>query len=906
VNESAKPAPSANGEPGADGITAALPGGAPEPPPAAPPLTPVGWLAQNGPYLAVLLVLVGLLYYYTGLEGVYKAVLVVFGLGFVIFIHELGHFATAKWCDVHVKTFSIGFGPALPGCSWQRGETTYKIAILPLGGYVQMVGEGSDGDEEEDDPRSFKNKTVGQRMLIISAGVIMNIILGAICFIVVYQLNGVPRSPAAISRIDPGSPAWQKGVHTGSWITKLGDLSDPSFAEMKLEVALSPAAKVYRNAFWGSILLLLVGLAAVATSLLVAKGVFRGDSWGYAVLAGLLACIGVLLIVLSVSGFRDFGPKLAPSIPFTFVRMVDGKEIKQEIDLNPKPRDANTNMPAIGVLGQASGIKLVKKSPNGLRDVPATRDSAAAAARVLDLEPGDRVLKATNPSDKDGALTDVAGFGELCRRMRRLAGEPMTIVVRRKETGLPEEIKVPAQGFEFEDAIYATTDPQTPDEPFQLKPLDPAPPQLVGETANEDRCPFDLQRRMQALAAKPLVLQVKRGPDFKKVNILVPPAYHMTLPLRMKMGKVAAIRDHARAVDKVKPGDVITQVGVVAAGATEPRKEDVLTDFDPVKLPYLLQTAVKSKTGSSEVALKVLRPRDAGNREAVVESEWIVLPWDEEWSLNDETPVMRFSPMSIPELGIAYYVDSTVQAVTDEERAGGIEPGDVIEQIRFRKLTKKAGEEWSDPSEMNSNRDGENVYDEWAYFFFVWMQSLEYPDVELTVSRRQKQLDKPVRLVLTEDKGWPLADRGLYFVPVMKLLKSDGLGQALKFGWNDTVTSIKQIYLTLARLISRDVSPKMLGGPIEIAAQSFAAAEDPWMLTLFLGLISVNLAVVNFLPIPILDGGHMVFLIYEKLRGKPPSEGVRAAATWLGLLIILALMVFVFYLDIKRRFFGGS
>ena len=159
---------------------------------------------------------------------------------------------------------------------------------------------------------------------------------------------------------------------------------------------------------------------------------------------------------------------------------------------------------------------------------------------------------------------------------------------------------------------------------------------------------------------------------------------------------------------------------------------------------------------------------------------------------------------------------------------------------------------------------------------------------------------------MTEDKSWPLAYRGLHFQDVMKLLKADSLPQALQFGWKDTVSSIKQIYLTLARLISGDVSTEMLGGPIEIASQTFTAAQDPWLLILFLGMISVNLAVVNFLPIPILDGGHMVFLIYEKLRGKPPSEGVRAAATWFGLLIILGLMAFVFYLDIKRRFFGGG
>src|SRR5262249_38739237 len=87
--------------------------------------------------------------YQVGIDWVIQALMVAVGLGFVIFIHELGHFLAAKFCDVHVQTFSIGFGPALPGCSFVRGETTYKIAAIPLGGYVNMVGEGPEADEDE-------------------------------------------------------------------------------------------------------------------------------------------------------------------------------------------------------------------------------------------------------------------------------------------------------------------------------------------------------------------------------------------------------------------------------------------------------------------------------------------------------------------------------------------------------------------------------------------------------------------------------------------------------------------------------------------------------------------------------------------------------------------------------------
>src|SRR5262245_44159748 len=80
------------------------------------------WLAQNGITLAILAAFVGFFVY----RGVDLTVvgLVAVGLGFVIFVHELGHFLAAKWCDVHVETFSIGFGPALPYCQYKWGETT--------------------------------------------------------------------------------------------------------------------------------------------------------------------------------------------------------------------------------------------------------------------------------------------------------------------------------------------------------------------------------------------------------------------------------------------------------------------------------------------------------------------------------------------------------------------------------------------------------------------------------------------------------------------------------------------------------------------------------------------------------------------------------------------------------------
>jgi regulator of sigma E protease len=213
---------------------------APGPPPdPAAPATVGGWVRQNGTQLVVVAALaVVVLRYLHPLD----ALLAGFGLSLIIFVHELGHFLAAKWCDVHVKTFSIGFGPALPFCSFKYGETTYKLALIPLGGFVAMVGEGDqDGDTVEGadtpeeavaDPRSFVNKPVWQRMVIISAGVVMNILLGGICFTAAY-LNGVKEKPAVCSHVEPGSAAWRAGIHTGTEIKTLNGRADPWFDDIR-------------------------------------------------------------------------------------------------------------------------------------------------------------------------------------------------------------------------------------------------------------------------------------------------------------------------------------------------------------------------------------------------------------------------------------------------------------------------------------------------------------------------------------------------------------------------------------------------------------------------------------------------------------------------------------------------
>jgi regulator of sigma E protease len=144
-----------------------------------------------------------------------------------------------------------------------------------------------------------------------------------------------------------------------------------------------------------------------------------------------------------------------------------------------------------------------------------------------------------------------------------------------------------------------------------------------------------------------------------------------------------------------------------------------------------------------------------------------------------------------------------------------------------------------------------------------------------------------------------VVDRGLVFEPVYEIVRAGSFFDALSRGSRKAFENLSLVYRFLHKLTSNQISPRLLGGPIEIAKQAGKSAEEGFShFLLFLTMLSANLAVVNFLPIPVLDGGHMVFLVYEWIRGKPPSEKVVAVLSYLGLALILSLMMFVFGLDL--------
>jgi regulator of sigma E protease len=168
-----------------------------------------------------------------------NVILVIIGIGLLIFIHELGHFLVAKKIGVRVHAFSLGFGPAL--IRRQIGETDYRVSLIPLGGYVKLAGEQRE-DSNSGEDWEFMSKKPWQRAAVLVAGVTCNTILAFILFIAAFKV-GVPFITSEIGQTMPGGPAWEAGIRPGDKIVRIDNVTDPDFEDIFISVALngSPA-----------------------------------------------------------------------------------------------------------------------------------------------------------------------------------------------------------------------------------------------------------------------------------------------------------------------------------------------------------------------------------------------------------------------------------------------------------------------------------------------------------------------------------------------------------------------------------------------------------------------------------------------------------------------------------------
>lgn len=678
--------------------------------------------------------------------------MVAVGLGTVIFVHELGHFAVAKMCGVRCDKFFIGFDIGGYKISRKWGETEYGIGILPLGGYVKMMGQddnpaniaeqvkesqvagnspdskeiiGPDGKTYLVDRRSYLAKSVPQRMAIISAGVIMNVIFAFIFATVAYKL-GVPYSPTVVSRTAPGSPAWRAAIMPGDEVVQVEDIKNPSFEELMGSVTL-------------------------------------GD--------------------------------LEKGVPFVIER--DGKKLT----LPPLVPEQGAKLARVGL---ASGSSL--QLPATFK--PLEHTAAAKASPALAAE--DEVVAVNGQPVKDLAEYSAILLKEL--------DQPVTLTVLR--------------------------------------------------------------------GAKRPVNQPEAEPTGgEKIDVVLPPQKERTTGLVMEMGKIVAVQEGSPAAQAgLKPGDFIERI----IG-----DDDQALTRDPLALPEALRLLGNQ---GKEVRLTVRRGSNAENGRPATEE--IVVPLRSvDWI---EEPLAENDPLAAPALGIAYRTMAVVSGVVPDSPAdkAGLRAKDVLQTAEFifpADMKEKPSEE---AFELYQDDKKEGVG------FPIILSTLQQlpPATELKLKyKRGAEVLEATLLPVESDSAYAI-ERGLGFQGLRKIRVAETWNEAAHRGLDETIRSLTMVYRFLGKL-GGQVPVTMLGGPITIAqAAGHHAFEGIGKLLIFLTMLSANLAVINFLPIPMLDGGHMVFLAWEGIRGRPASERVVMTMQTAGVVFLVSLMLFVFSLDIHRMF----
>lgn len=703
------------------------------------------------------------------------------GLGFVIFVHELGHFLVAKACGVKCEKFYIGFDLFnLRFCRFKWGETEYGIGVLPLGGYVKMLGQDDDprnamaeadrckvppGESSEAaraaalaegaaaegltpgatveqqptyelDPRSYPAKPVLARMAIISAGVIMNVIFGVFLAAWAYWM-GVPISPAMVGTTVPGAPAWTHDLRPGMQFIRFGK-SGATYDHYRFD-------DVKRTI------------------------IFNGSD-------------------------RDLA---------FLVRDREGQE--REFVLCPTDRNVEkTDFPTIGYVPPDSLVVL-----DGANRV--TRLSAKTSPPLKDKDHVVAVDGVPLKTDKEGEVFD----HRLNATLAQHPSGPLTLTVER----MPED----KEGKPQKDAT-----PQRMDVVIEAKPM-----RVIG--------------------------------------------------VEMKIGPIVAVREGSPAQKAgFQVDDVIEKVNGEAVG-------------DPLSLGQRLIPASDNETWTFVVARK-------GKQGKLERVELSVRP-----QLPDQfhDNFVLGGPTAVESIGVAFDVTREIAAVEPGSGADkeGLKPGDLVTKVRFVAASpddQKAEEEVFD-KEFNEEIELDGNFNSWTRIHWQLQQVLPSTKVKLTVLRDKKEIT--VTLAAADATAFFAENRGLNFYPLKVTHQARSIGEAFYLGGREVKERMVEVVATISQLLSRRVSPKHLSGPAGIiaAAGHFASQGLPTLL-IFLTILSANLAVLNFLPIPVLDGGHMLFLAWEGITRKPVNPNVQGYLSLAGLLLLLLLMIYATKNDLTRFF----
>ena len=385
---------------------------------------------------------------------------------------------------------------------------------------------------------------------------------------------------------------------------------------------------------------------------------------------------------------------------------------------------------------------------------------------------------------------------------------------------------------------------------------------------NPDLLGWHVTELIAADPTKTLTLTVKRAD--KQLQVSLPPVALKQPHVRFGMGPVVGVIS----------GSVGAEAGFL--------KGDVIqfVNGEPVGDPVTLPQRMVNLTGK-RVVFKVLRDGDGqtkNTQEIIVES----LPVS-----HFLTPAAPYSTGCLQGLGVAYGCDNIV--VTSE--LDGVQPGDRLDSVQLVKT--EANQEEVDTRKLQKQPLGN--YLSWFYVHQTGQANLPGFNLQLNFSRDHS--DQQIAVIppwqdSTEDFSW---ERGIMFAPLERVHQANGWGDAFHLGIRRTGQDMSRVGQTIGWIAGGKASVADLGGPVMIIkVAKDEAAVDITRLLLFLTMLSANLAIINFLPIPILDGGHFVFLTIELIRRKPVSERIQGSLSMIFLVALLGFMLFIVSNDVFR------
>ncbi len=399
-------------------------------------------------------------------------------------------------------------------------------------------------------------------------------------------------------------------------------------------------------------------------------------------------------------------------------------------------------------------------------------------------------------------------------------------------------------------------------------------------------------RLMAEKVGQPVEVTVRRGGEANPRNPYLPRTGGKELTFRveaplwrrlglvMRMGKVVAVRQNSPASGRIEPNDFIQQMNGKPIG-------------DPLTWPEQVRRIAVQGGGQAWVNLDVARPSEAGEDQVVTIDN--LQPRLPRWQDN---PPGRGTPLDCPSLGIAYRVLNRVKSVVPGSPAdeAGLQGGDEILEAQF-----VVGDDTpADLREYPEIKLGE-LDPNWPWVMSLVQRMSPKSELKLTVKRGDETFVKQLKPYVPNSSNVDVFDpfRGFIFENQRKIRQAHSFGEAIQLGYDKTVDSLLLVYQFLHRLWTGQIPVTALGGPITIAkAGYYSGMEGVGKLLIFLTVLSANLAVINFLPIPMLDGGHMAFLAYEGIRKRPPGEKFVVALHTIGFAFIVSLMLFVIVLDL--------